>query len=75
MRTLKLNNPDMAVYVKSMGKLFRVTAICKSDAEANQICERDSSQTVIASDCNGLVYLAGQYSAVCPSVLIQEEGA
>ena len=73
MRTLKLNNPEMSVYVKSMGKFFRVTAICKSDAEANRILELDSSQTVIASDCNGLVYLAGQYESVYPSALINDQ--
>jgi len=73
MRTLKLNNPDMRIYVASMGKLFRVTAICRSDAEANKILGRDRSQTVIASDSTGLVYLADQYGAVCPSKLLPDD--
>lgn len=70
MKTLKLNNPDMSVYVKSMGKLFRVTAICRSAEEANTIMEKDSDQMVIAEDCTGLVYLAEQYGSVCPSNLV-----
>ena len=60
----------MAVYVKSMSKLFRVTAICRSADEANSIMEKDSKQMVIAEDSTGLVYLAEQYGAVCPSNLI-----
>lgn len=66
MRTLKLDNPHMRIYCASMGKIFRVTAIVKTDDEANRICERDTDQTVIAVDQNGLVYLAEQYGSVCP---------
>lgn len=72
MKTLKFNNPHMSVYVKSMGKLFKVTAICKSTAEANAIMERDDGQAVIAEDCNGLVYLARKYGSRCPSHLIPD---
>lgn len=72
MKTLKLNNPFMRVYIASMGKMFRVTAIARSMDEANKIMERDSKQTVIAEDRTGLIYLAEQYGTVCPSAIIQD---
>jgi hypothetical protein len=71
-KTLKFNNPDMRLYCASMGKLFRVTAVCKSDAEANQIMARDSDQALIATDCNGLNYLANQYGSTCPSAVVED---
>ncbi len=61
----------MSVYVKSMGKLFQVTAIVHTDTEANAIMQRDNTQTVIAEDCNGLIYLANQYGSRCPSSLVK----
>lgn len=70
--TLKLDNPEMKVYVASMGKIFRVTAIARSDEEANRICERDRNSAVIACDKSGLVYLAEQYGSVCPSAILND---
>lgn len=70
MKTLKLNNPEMAVYVKSMGKLFRVSAIVQTDDEANKIMRDDNGQAVIAQDCNGLIYIADIYGQKCPSQLV-----
>ena len=72
MKTLKLNNPAMGVYVKSMGRLYKVTAICKTDEEANAILAKNKNQAVMACDCNGLVYLAEKYSAICPSDVIKD---
>lgn len=71
--TLKLDNPEMRIYVASMGKLFRVIAIARSDDEANKICERDKNAAVIACDKSGLVYLAEQYGAVCPSAILNDK--
>jgi len=62
----------MSLYMKSMGKLFKVTAVCKSTDEANAIMERDREQACIAEDCNGLVYLAHQYGQTVPSHLIPD---
>ena len=73
MKTLKFNNPHMSIYMKSMGKLFKVTAICLDYKEANEICEKNREMAVIGVDnVHGLVYLAEQYSAICPSSVIQD---
>ena len=64
---LKLDNKEMSLYCKSMGKLFKVTALCRTDAEANAIMERDDKQLVIACTKDGIVILAEQYSTKVPS--------
>ena len=73
MKTLKFDNADMRLYMASMGKLFRVTAVCHTTEQANGIMARDRSQVVIAEDCNGLIYLAEQYGAKCPSTLLDDK--
>jgi hypothetical protein len=69
---LKFDNPQMSLYIKSMGKLFRVTSICHSADEANRVMATDRKQTLIACDSSGLHYLAHQYGAVCPSALLDD---
>lgn len=69
MKSLKFDNPDMVLYMKSMGKIFRVATICKSD-EANEFCRKNKDYGVIACDCNNLVYIANFYGKTCPSELI-----
>ena len=73
MKTLKLNNPEMRVYVKSMNRLFRVLAICKTDDEANEVMRKNPEMTCIANDATGLVYLAEKYSSVCTSKEIMDK--
>lgn len=63
----------MKLYIKSMGKVFRVFAICDSDEEANAYCARHSDAAVVAVDHLGRVYLAEQYGALCPSELIKDD--
>lgn len=70
MKTLQFDNPQMKLYVASMGKIFRVTAVCKTDDEANAICKKDPDQSVMAVDCNGLIYLANSYSLTVPSSVL-----
>lgn len=70
--TLKLDNPHMRIYVASMGKIFRVTAIARSDEEANRICANDRDSAVVACDKSGLVYIAEQYGSVCPSAILDD---
>jgi hypothetical protein len=67
---LKLDNPEMQVYVASMRKIFRVEAIARSDAEANEICRKHKELSVMACDKSGLVYLCKKYGSKCPSELL-----
>lgn len=69
---IKLTDPNVRIYCASMGKLFRATAIARSAEEANAISERDSKQLVIAESRDGLVFLAEQYGAVCPSAVLAD---
>ena len=55
------------VYAKSMGKLFRVYAICDTDKEANEYMEKHEDAAVIAQDGAGRVYIACKYESVCRS--------
>lgn len=48
------------VYVRSMGKLLRVTAIATTPEEANAEMERDSHAAVIAC-FDDLIFLADKY--------------
>ena len=72
MKTLKLNNPDMTVCVASMGKMFRVTAICKDENEANEVCRKNTDSGVIACDKNGLIYIAELYGKTIKSQIIKD---
>ena len=54
------------LYIKSMGKIFRVLAICKSDDEANEFCRKNNDCGVMAEQ-DGLIFIAEFYSAICKS--------
>ena len=62
----------MHLYVKSMGKLFRVHAIAETVEDANRCMERDKSLAMIAEDKAGRIYLAEQYGSICPSQLVKD---
>jgi hypothetical protein len=52
--------PEQVVYVRSMGKALRITAIFGDDAGANAHMEKHSNEAVVA--CFGhLVFLANVY--------------
>lgn len=69
---LEFTDGTMALYVKSMGKLFRVLAVADNDHEANEICRKDDRAAVIAEDRTGRIYIANKYAAACPSHLIKD---
>jgi len=52
--------PTEFVYVRSMGKALRITAICSSVTEANDYCERHVDEGVIA-EFGPLVFIANLY--------------
>ena len=72
MKCLKFTDPHLSLYIKSMGKLFKVTAICRTIEEANNIMEKDKDQAMIGEDKSGLIFLAEQYAAICPSHVIKD---
>ena len=68
--TLKLTN-DLKLYCKSMGKVFKVTYIAKSDDEANEYMANHKDEGVIAEG-NGLIFIASFYSITVPSNLLPD---
>jgi hypothetical protein len=72
MKSLKLNNQDMTVCVASMGKMFKVNAICRDDDEANEFCRKNPDSGVVACDANGLIYIAELYGRTIKSQLIKD---
>lgn len=48
------------VYIRSMGKLLRITAIATSDDEANSFMSKNDEAAVVA-DCGGFVFMADRY--------------
>ena len=72
MKSIKFNNPEMTICVASMGKMFRVTAICKDDDEANEFCRKNHDNGVIATDSNGLIYIAELYGKTIKSEIIKD---
>ena len=71
MKKTKLSN-GMNFYVKSMGKIFRVTHVVPDADTANLALEQDPDTALIAVDNNGLHYLAEQYGAICPSAILKD---
>jgi hypothetical protein len=69
---LEFTDDSMSLYVKSMGKLFRVLAVADTVAEANEICRKNDKAAVIAEDLSGRIYMANKYSAVCPSHFVKD---
>ena len=50
---------ELRLYCKSMGKVFPVRRICRTDAEANEYCARNRDVGVIAEDTEmDLIFLA-----------------
>ena len=45
---MRLNRETQRLYVRSMGKMLRVTAIWPTDAEANADMERHTNDAVVA---------------------------
>lgn len=57
------------IYIKSMGKLFKVRKIAKTDEEANKFCKTHDSTGVIAID-GDLIFIADLYQVTIPSGVI-----
>lgn len=68
---MKLSN-GIRLYACSMGKVFRVTHICRSSDEANKVMERTPNTALIAEDNTGLCYLANQYGSLAPSAILED---
>jgi len=49
-----------AIYVRSMGKALRVTALFTSDSEANQFMKKNPDHGVIA-EYSGIIFVANIY--------------
>lgn len=53
---------QLALYVKSMGKIFRVRHIAMSTDEANEYCIKHDDAGVIAEDIEkGIIFIADLY--------------
>lgn len=63
---------NITLYAASMGKIFRVRWICRTDDEANTVMERNPGVGLIAQDQNGLLYMAELYGPVCPSAIMED---
>ena len=59
-KTTKITN-NLSIFCKSMGKIFKIRHIARTDEEANTYCERNSDVGVIVEDNNGLIYIADLY--------------
>ncbi len=60
------------IYACSMGKVFKVLAICLSDDEANEFCRKNKDCGVIATDSNGLIYIAEIYGKTIKSAVLKD---
>lgn len=63
---MKLEN-NMELLISSMGKLFKVTHICNSAEEANQIMSGNPDISCITEDEQGRVYLADNNPLTLPT--------
>ena len=52
--------PEQVIYVRSMGKALRVTAIFDNESDANSYMERHRDQGVIA-EFKPLIFIANLY--------------
>jgi len=69
---LKMSN-GMKLYVKSMGKIFRVRYIARSDAEANNFTAKHPDTGVIAEDQRaGHIFIADLYANTVPSSVLPD---
>lgn len=60
---------NLHLYVKSMGKIFPVRHIAKSDEEANEYCANHRDTGVIAEEA-GLIFIADLYALTVPSSVL-----
>ena len=60
MNTHRIFTETEHFYIRSMGKLLRVTGIFTSDEEANNYMEKHDSAAVVAV-CGGFVFLAHKW--------------
>ncbi len=60
-----LEDKNMQLFIRSMGHDFLVTAVCKTQDDANRICAKDSNCGVIACDNQGLIYVANIQEELC----------
>jgi len=71
---MKLSN-DIHVYVKSMGKIFRVKHIARDVDEANEFCLKRNNRDcgVIAEDrITGLIFIAEKNAMTVPSDVLPD---
>lgn len=61
---MKLSNPNMRMLVDTGTELFPVVGVCKTDEEANRLCQQDPYNAVIATTDTGLVIVADKRSDV-----------
>jgi hypothetical protein len=71
MAATKFEN-DVVMYACSMGKVFRVTHICDTDAEANAVMEKVPDTALICMDNKKRLYLARQYGSIAPSSILKD---
>ena len=64
---MKKLGKNIHLYMASMGKIFRVMAVCADNNEANNFCAKNTNCGVIAADDNGLVYVAELYGKTIKS--------
>lgn len=59
------------IYVKSMGKIFKVRKACYSEIEANKFCKKNKDTGVIAVDKDsGMIFIADLYAVTVKSNLL-----
>lgn len=63
---------DLNLFTASMGKVFKVEAICHSTEEADEICSKRKNLGVISEDQHGHIFLAEIYGSKCPSEIIKK---
>lgn len=64
---------NFKLFAASMGKIFRVTAICSNIADANAVMERHKDWALISEDKeSGLLFIAEQYGHKIPSETLKK---
>jgi hypothetical protein len=62
MRYCRTRQARLSLYVKSMGKVFRVRYLALSADDANAFCEKHRDTGVIAEDTDkGIIFVADLY--------------
>jgi hypothetical protein len=64
---------NLSIYVKSMGKVFKVVHLSPNAADANDYCSKHPCCAVMAEDKKtGIILIADKYSLTIPSNLLPE---